>query len=139
MNEKNQAALREDSAKKAGLYVAFELSLKKWKLGFSDGKTLRARVVTIEARDWKRVKEGIEKARERFGLEKDAPVRSCYEAGREGFWIHRALVDSILAGRTGCVECGEGAQRRSRGQPADASGDRGAEAGAGTASGSDPI
>jgi len=93
MNEKNQAALREDSAKKAGLYVAFELSRKKWKLGFSDGKTLRARVVTIEARDWKRVKEGIEKARERFGLEKDAPVRSCYEAGREGFWIHRALVE----------------------------------------------
>ena len=24
-------------------------------------------------------------------MEKDASVRSCYEAGREGFWIHRAL------------------------------------------------
>jgi transposase len=91
MNERNQAAPRKDSAKKAGVYVAFELSRKKWKLGISDGKILRARVVSNEARDWKRVAEEIEKAKELFGLEKDAPVRSCYEAGREGFWIHRAL------------------------------------------------
>jgi transposase len=95
MNERNQAALREDTAKKAGLYVAFELSRKKWKLGISDGKTARARVVHIEARDWKRIAEEVEKARERFGLEKDAPVRSCYEAGREGFWIHRMLVEQM--------------------------------------------
>src|SRR6476661_4253988 len=91
MIERNQTAPKEDNAKKVGLYVAFELSLRKWKLGISDGTPLRVRGVTIEARDWKRVKEEIEKARERFGLEKDAPVRSCYEAGREGFWIHRAL------------------------------------------------
>src|SRR5882672_12340912 len=95
MNEKNQAALREDTAKKAGLYVAFELSRKKWKLGIGDGKTARARVITIEARDWKKLKEAIEKGRERFGLEADAPVRSCYEAGREGFWIHRMLVERM--------------------------------------------
>lgn len=91
MNETNQAAPIKDTAKKAGMYVAFELSRKKWKMGISDGKTMRARVVSIEARDWKRMKQELEKARERFGLEKDAPVRSCYEAGREGFWIHRAL------------------------------------------------
>jgi transposase len=91
MNETNQAAPIKDTAKKGGMYVAFELSRKKWKLGISDGKTMRARVVTIEARDWKRLKQEIEKARERFELEADAPVRSCYEAGREGFWIHRAL------------------------------------------------
>src|SRR5882672_11233160 len=95
MNERNQAALREDSAKKAGLYVAFELSRKKWKLGISDGKTARARVISMEAQDWKKLAEEIEKARERFGLEVDAPVRSCYEAGREGFWIHRALVERM--------------------------------------------
>jgi transposase len=95
MNETNQAAPIKDTAKKEGLYVAFELSRKKWKLGVSDGKNSRARVVTIEARDWKRLGEEIEKARERFGLEKDAPVRSCYEAGREGFWIHRMLVERM--------------------------------------------
>jgi transposase len=95
MNEKNQAAQREDTAKKAGLYVAFELSRKKWKLGISDGKTARARVVSIEAQDWKKLREEIERARERFGLEKDSPVRSCYEAGREGFWIHRVLIERM--------------------------------------------
>lgn len=95
MNERNQAALREDTEKRAGLYVAFELSRKKWKLGLSDGKTTRARVINMEAQDWKKVAEEIEKGRERFGLEADAPVRSCYEAGREGFWIHRALVERM--------------------------------------------
>jgi transposase len=33
----------------------------------------------------------IEKAKRRLGLEESAVVRSCYEAGREGFWLHRAL------------------------------------------------
>ena len=86
---------REDTEKRAGLYVAFELSRKKWKLGLSDGKTIRARVITIEAQNWKRVSEEVERARERYGLEKETPVRSCYEAGREGFWIHRALVERL--------------------------------------------
>lgn len=95
MDKRNQAALREDTAKKAGLYVAFELSRKKWKLGISDGKSMRARVVTIEARAWNRVKEEVEKAHKLLGIEKDAPVRSCYEAGREGFWIHRMLVERM--------------------------------------------
>jgi transposase len=95
VNEKNQAAQSEDTSKKAGLYVAFELSRKKWKLGISDGKTARARVVSIEAQDWKKLREEIEKARERLGIEKDAAVRSCYEAGREGFWIHRMLVERM--------------------------------------------
>jgi transposase len=30
-------------------------------------------------------------ARGRFGVRATAPVLSCYEAGRDGFWIHRAL------------------------------------------------
>jgi transposase len=31
-------------------------------------------------------------AKVRFGLALDARVRSCYEAGRDGFWLHRWLV-----------------------------------------------
>src|SRR5262249_40139908 len=34
----------------------------------------------------------IKTAKERFGLPPDAPVISCYEAGRDGFWLHRLLV-----------------------------------------------
>jgi transposase len=30
-------------------------------------------------------------AKRRFGLPETAPVLSCYEAGREGFWLHRFL------------------------------------------------
>ena len=37
------------------------------------------------------LREEIAKAKQRFGLPADAPVCTCYEAGRDGFWLHRAL------------------------------------------------
>jgi len=89
---KDQAAPeRENSAGKPALYLAFELSRKKWKLGFSDGKVQLIRQVTIEAGDLEACRKEIQKARQRFGLDESVAVRSCYEAGREGFWLHRAL------------------------------------------------
>src|SRR5262249_32483026 len=33
----------------------------------------------------------IAKAKKRFKLVADTPVFSCYEAGRDGFWLHRYL------------------------------------------------
>jgi transposase len=33
----------------------------------------------------------IAQARARFGVAASAPVESCYEAGRDGFWIHHAV------------------------------------------------
>jgi len=92
MSKKNQTTPRdEDNANWVRLYVSIELSLKKWKLGFSDGRQARARVVRIEAKDWERFGREVEKAKERFGLKPSVEVWSCYEAGREGFWVHRAL------------------------------------------------
>jgi transposase len=86
----NQVALEKENT--AGvLYLAFELSRKKWKLGFSDGKTPQVRQVSIEAGDLEACRKEIQKAKQRFGLPESATVRSCYEAGREGFWLHRAL------------------------------------------------
>jgi transposase len=41
--------------------------------------------------------EAVGKAKKRFGLEPDAAVRSCYEAGRDGFWLHRWLVEQGVA------------------------------------------
>ena len=73
------------------LYLAFELSHKKWKLGFNDGKAPQVRQVTIDCGDLERCRQEILKAKRRFGLDESATVRSCYEAGREGFWLHRAL------------------------------------------------
>jgi transposase len=86
----NQDALEgKNSARE--LYVAFELSHKRWKLGFSDGLTATVRKVEVKSQDLEAVEREIVKAKDRFGLEKSAGVRSCYEAGREGFWLHRAL------------------------------------------------
>ena len=73
------------------LYLALELSRKKWKLGFSDGKQPQIREVEIGAGDLESCGKEIEKAKQRFGMKGSVKVRSCYEAGREGFWPHRAL------------------------------------------------
>jgi transposase len=92
MKETKQPLTAEHTSKTA-IYIALELSRKKWKLAFSDAKASRARVVTIEARDWEAFQREVGRALERFGMAKDSEVRSCYEIGREGFWIHRALTE----------------------------------------------
>ena len=45
----------------------------------------------MTARHQERVLDEIARAKRRFGLPETAPVVSCYEAGREGFWLHRFL------------------------------------------------
>jgi len=73
------------------LWMAMELSLSKWKLGFSDGSARPARIVTIEARDYEALEQQIARARRAFDLREAVSVRSMYEAGREGFSVHRRL------------------------------------------------
>lgn len=91
---KNQAALSEHTAKESRLYLAIELSHKTWKLGFSDGQCLRARIRSIEARNFQALDWEIEQAKRHFGLAGKISTVSCYEAGREGFWVHRALTEA---------------------------------------------
>src|SRR5882672_456802 len=73
----------------ATLFVAFELSEKTWKLGFTTGHGQKPRERTVTARHQERVLDEIAQAKRRLGLPETAPVVSCYEAGREGFWLHR--------------------------------------------------
>lgn len=73
------------------LYLAFELSNKKWKLGFSIGLGQKVRIRTMDAGNLAALKSEIGLARKRFKLTEEIPVMSCYEAGRDGFWLHRAL------------------------------------------------
>jgi transposase len=75
----------------AALFVAFELSERTWKLGFTTGHGQKPRERSVTARDQARVLEEIAKAKHRLGLPETAPVVSCYEAGREGFWLQRFL------------------------------------------------
>jgi transposase len=76
------------------LYVAFELGASDWKLAFTVGMGQKPRLRSMPARDLPRLHEEIAKAKQRFQLPADAPVRSCYEAGRDGFWLHRHLTAS---------------------------------------------
>jgi len=73
------------------LFLAFELSEKTWKLGFTTGYGQQPRERSIAARHQARLLQEVAQAKRRFGLPETAPVVSCYEAGREGFWLHRFL------------------------------------------------
>jgi transposase len=74
------------------LFVAFELGEAKWKVAFSTGPAQRPRLRTLVARECGRLIVEIADAKVRFGLPRTARVVSCYEAGRDGFWLHRFLV-----------------------------------------------
>ena len=87
------------SVREATLYVAFELGAKTWKLGLTSGFGVEPWVTSVAAGDWARVREVLAKAKRRFGLPAAAVVVSCYEAGRDGFWIHRALTREGIRNR----------------------------------------
>ncbi len=73
------------------LYLAFELGWGEWKLGFTTSLAQPVRQRTVRARNLKALNEEIAKSKQRFGLAAETPVRCCYEAGRDGFWLHRYL------------------------------------------------
>ena len=74
------------------LYLSLELGQKNWKLAFTVGLGQKPRLRTIAARDTDALMAEIRAARKRFGLPEHAAVASCYEAGRDGFWLHRFLL-----------------------------------------------
>lgn len=79
------------------LYVALELGCDKWVLASATQAAEKPRFRTTPARDLGKLQEEIAKAKARFGLPADAPVCTCYEAGRDGFWLHRALTTMGVA------------------------------------------
>lgn len=82
----------ESSAATVNLLVAFELGQQWWKVGFTTGLGQRPRTRRIAAGDVLALETEIARAKASFGLSADAPVISCYEAGRDGFWLHRYLI-----------------------------------------------
>jgi transposase len=84
--------IEQDPLPQPTLSLAFELGQDTWKLGFTIGVAQPPRERTIPAGDVIRVQQEIAQAKQRFGLPADARVVSCYEAGRDGFWLHRCLV-----------------------------------------------
>ena len=91
------ATQRMDSSLGETLFMALELGQKTWKLAFGIGPGGKARYRTMTGRDVGHLVQEIAQARKHLGLPDDVPVLSCYEAGRDGFWLHRCL-----------LECGRG-------------------------------
>src|SRR4028119_1898573 len=73
------------------LALSLELGATEWKMAFSPGLGQAPRYRSVAAGDLEAVQKEIKAAKARFGLAADVRVVSCYEAGRDGFWIHRAL------------------------------------------------
>lgn len=87
-----RTAQTDDSTDARKLYMAMELSKGTWKLGFATELGQKPRIVDVRGQERRHaVLAAIEGAKRRFRLPADAPVVSCYEAGRDGFWIHRWL------------------------------------------------
>lgn len=81
----------ETSVCEPRVYMAFELGKRTWTLAVTSGFGVDPWVKTVPSGDWRAVARVIGQARQRFGVPAAAPVVSCYEAGRDGFWIDRAL------------------------------------------------
>ena len=82
----------KDTVIQGALYMSFELGEKSWKLTSSDGRRDPSRY-NVGAGDTVAVLDCASKARARCGLSAEAKVHSCYEAGRDGWWLHRWLVE----------------------------------------------
>jgi transposase len=87
----NQPTRRDESTRdQEVLYLAFELGRKEWKLGFATESGQKARLRTIGAGNLRSLEEEVQRTRQKWGLQ-EPRVMSCYEAGRDGFWLHRYL------------------------------------------------
>ena len=70
------------------LFVAFELGEKEWKIACATSLGEKPRLHTLRARSTRRLLELIGNVQRQMNATR---IASCYEAGRDGFWLHRFL------------------------------------------------
>jgi transposase len=76
----------------ATVYVAFELSKAKWKLGVVLPGSTKLSRYTIEGGDLAKLTKLLSEVRAKAGRGgKPVRILSCYEAGYDGHWLHRWL------------------------------------------------
>lgn len=73
------------------LFVALELSAKQWRLAMAAGPGAAPSEGAVAPGDGPAFDRVLARAKGRCGLSADARVVSCYEAGRDGFWVARWL------------------------------------------------
>ena len=83
--------ITESTRTEAVLHMALELGASEWKLGFGVEAGRRASRRTVAAGDLNGLMLEVARAKHRLGVPESARVVSCYEAGRDGFWLHRFL------------------------------------------------
>ncbi len=73
--------------------LAIELSKKSWIVAVNTPLSDKISRHTLQACDWKGLLELTARARTRLiqALKRPVEVVSCYEAGYDGFWLHRVL------------------------------------------------
>jgi transposase len=86
--------LQKNDTKPLRLLVALELSLSKWQIAAAVQGQPRKRVKTVGGGDYVALAETVREIKERFKLPADTPVVFCYEAGRDGFYPCRRLMES---------------------------------------------
>jgi transposase len=86
------ASMIHGSEESPTLMMSMELGETGWLLGFASGFGQRPLRRKIASRDGKALVAQIAWAKQHLGLPSDGPVASCYEAGRDGFWLHRFLI-----------------------------------------------
>jgi transposase len=86
-----QALEVNDTDATARLYMALELSDANWKVVIGDDRRAPSHH-SVSAGNAPVLLDVIEKAKKRCGHGVGVQVVSCYEAGRDGFWLHRWLL-----------------------------------------------
>jgi transposase len=83
--------VRDDAL--ARVLIAIELSKKSWIVGGQTPLKSKTSQFRLDAGDWKGLLQLIERIRQQVSRELGQPVEvtSCYEAGYDGFWLHRLL------------------------------------------------
>ena len=80
----------EDKQEPETLYVALELGSRNWIVGFSGGGK-KWHMRRFSAGGYDALQLAMQSEKKKLGLPATARVVSCYEAGRDGFSVHREL------------------------------------------------
>lgn len=83
------------------MYVAFELSKAKWKIGIVLPGSPKMSRYTVAGGETAALAELLRRKRAEAAGRQGGPVRviSCYEAGYDGFWLHRWLGEQGVENR----------------------------------------
>src|SRR5215475_8781516 len=98
MARREIAIREEDNSKVPTIYTALDLGRRRWTEGMLLPGDHEARLFQIAGGDREALSELIRRQRQMVG-DPGARVVSCYEAGRDGFWLHRWLADQGVDNR----------------------------------------